>query len=116
MRHARESCVGVLVDAVKLAMWGVAGGLGLAFLWAREISWSSFGGIEPVVYACRRRRLRWGSPCLLVCPRPAGPLPSSRSSQCGRSRLVCRVSSLHPSNSFMMSQPDCPWISRRLER
>ena len=41
---------GVLVDAVKLAMWGVAGGLGLAFLWAREISWSSFGGIEPVVY------------------------------------------------------------------
>ena len=42
---------GVLVDAVKLAAWGVAGGLGLAFLWAREISWSTVGGIELVVYA-----------------------------------------------------------------
>ena len=51
VRHARESCAGVLVDAVKPPSWGVAGGLGLAFLWAREISWSTVGGIELVVYA-----------------------------------------------------------------
>ena len=71
---------GVLVDAVKLAAWGVAGGLGLAFLWAREISWSTFGGIEPVVYA-GAIAIALGVAVAALCPRPAAPRPSSRSSQ-----------------------------------
>jgi len=41
---------GVLADAAKLASWGVAGGLGLAFLWEREMSWSSIGAVESLVY------------------------------------------------------------------
>ncbi len=41
----------VLTDAVKLALWGVAGGLALALAWASEISWASLGGIEPLFYA-----------------------------------------------------------------
>jgi ABC-type antimicrobial peptide transport system permease subunit len=40
----------VLLDAVKLAVWGVAGGLGLAWLWVREMSWYSFGLVEPLLY------------------------------------------------------------------
>ena len=40
----------VLGDAVKIAAWGVAGGLGLAFLWERETSWSSIGAVESLIY------------------------------------------------------------------
>lgn len=42
---------GVLVDAVKVAVGGVAVGLALAVLWEREMSWSSIGGVESLVYA-----------------------------------------------------------------
>lgn len=41
---------GVLRDAVKLAAWGVAGGLGLAVLWAREVAWTPVGIIEALAY------------------------------------------------------------------
>ena len=61
---------GVLVDAVKLAAWGVAGGLGLAFLWAREISWSTVGGIELVVYA--------GAVAIALGVAAAAALPAAR--------------------------------------
>jgi putative ABC transport system permease protein len=40
----------VLTDSVKLAMWGVAAGLALAFVWAREIAWSDADGFEALVY------------------------------------------------------------------
>jgi ABC-type antimicrobial peptide transport system permease subunit len=42
---------GVLIDAVKVALGGVAVGLGLAVLWERDMSWSSIGGVESLVYA-----------------------------------------------------------------
>jgi ABC-type antimicrobial peptide transport system permease subunit len=42
---------GVLADAVKVAVGGVAAGLALAVLWEREMSWSSIGGVESLVYA-----------------------------------------------------------------
>jgi predicted permease len=42
---------GVLVDAVKVAVWGVVVGLAIAVLWEREMSWSSIGGVESLVYA-----------------------------------------------------------------
>jgi ABC-type antimicrobial peptide transport system permease subunit len=41
---------GVLSDAVKLAVWGVAGGLGLALLWGQEVSWSDAGTVESLLY------------------------------------------------------------------
>ena len=41
----------VLTDSVKLAVWGVAGGLALAFIWAREVSWTEVGGVETAIYA-----------------------------------------------------------------
>jgi predicted permease len=41
---------GVLKDATKLAAWGVAGGLALAFLWAREIAWTPLGLVETLTY------------------------------------------------------------------
>ena len=41
---------GVLTDAVKLAAWGVTGGLGLALLWGQEVSWSDAGTVESLVY------------------------------------------------------------------
>jgi putative ABC transport system permease protein len=48
---SRARVVGnVLGDAAKLAAWGVAGGLGIAFLWERETSWSSIGAVESFVY------------------------------------------------------------------
>jgi ABC-type antimicrobial peptide transport system permease subunit len=35
---------------MKLAAWGVAGGLCLAYLWERDTSWSSIGATESLVY------------------------------------------------------------------
>ena len=89
---------GVLVDAVKLAAWGVAGGLGLAFLWAREISWSSVGGIELVVYA-GAMAIALG----VTVPRAARGPP-------GRGRRADRRNAgrVIPSKSLMMSQPIVP--------
>jgi hypothetical protein len=41
---------GVLGDAAKLAAGGIVGGLALAILWAREISWTPVGAIETLTY------------------------------------------------------------------
>jgi ABC-type antimicrobial peptide transport system permease subunit len=41
----------VLADAVKLVSWGVAAGLALAYVFAREFSWSAFGALEAAAYA-----------------------------------------------------------------
>lgn len=49
-RRRRATPGTALLDAVKLAAWGVGGGLALAFLWERETSWSSVGGVESLAY------------------------------------------------------------------
>ena len=41
---------GVLLDALRLVSWGVAGGLVLAYVFVREFAWSSLGVVEPLLY------------------------------------------------------------------
>lgn len=40
----------VLLDAMRLVSWGVAGGLVLAYVFVREFAWSSLGVVEPLLY------------------------------------------------------------------
>ena len=41
---------GVLLDAMKLVAGGVVFGVALAYVFVREISWYSLGGVEPLIY------------------------------------------------------------------